>query len=201
MLLNFIPRSPSIRVVSIVLVAVFLFPELGIPIHQQLNVRNGLFDIVGLADTNDVFRHTPAFVGGHVNLDLVVSTNVFDFGSPGTNDAVEEFVWDKDLLVDQSRVGDGMVVVGANVLDDLLRLLDVCWDVAGNANANRGFDVSDLRNWNIEKMKNGEQMNSCHISISYPSYCNCHSEDSVHDGYDEPLLYRTISRSIVLLRT
>lgn len=137
-------RSPPVRVVSIGLVAVFLFPKLRVPIHQQLDVGNGLFHIVGLSDANDIFRHTPALAGRHVNIDLVVSANVLNLGTSGTNDTVEEFLRDIDLLVDHSRVGNGVVVVGANVLDDLLGLLDICRAVTGNSNADRGFHVSNL---------------------------------------------------------
>jgi len=54
---------------------------------------------------------------------------------------VKEFLWHVDLLVDASRVGDRVVVVGANVLEDLL---DVCRAVAGDSDADRADDVSDL---------------------------------------------------------
>jgi hypothetical protein len=69
---------------------------------------------------------------------------VLDLGSPGSNDAVKEFLRHVDLLVDASRVGDRVVVVGANVLDDLFGLLDVGRAVAGDSDADRGDDVSDL---------------------------------------------------------
>ena len=118
-----------------------MFPELGIPVHQQLDVRDGLFDVVELSDTNDVFGHAPALGRRHVDVDLVVSANVLDLGSPGSNDAVKEFLWHVDLLVDASRVGDRVVMVGANVLEDLL---DVCRAVAGDSNVDRADDVSDL---------------------------------------------------------
>lgn len=136
--------SPPHRVVSIGVVAVLLFPELGIPIHQQLDVQDGLFDVVGLSDANDVFGHAPTLGRRHVDVDLVVSANVLDLGTPGPDNAVKEFLRHVDLLVDASRVGDRVVVVGANVLDDLLGLLDVCRAVAGDPDADRGDDVSNL---------------------------------------------------------
>mmetsp|Transcript_15960 Transcript_15960/g.32711 ORF Transcript_15960/g.32711 Transcript_15960/m.32711 type:complete len:306 (+) Transcript_15960:603-1520(+) len=49
-----------------------------------------------------------------------------------------------NLLVDEPRVGDFVVVKVAKVTNDLLGGLDVLGAVAGNFDANRGSDVADL---------------------------------------------------------
>ena len=69
---------------------------------------------------------------------------MLDLGSSSSNDAVKEFLWNVNLLMDQSRMGDGVMMVGTKVLDDLFGSFDIGWDVTGDSNTNRGLDVSNL---------------------------------------------------------
>ena len=41
-------------------------------------------------------------------------------------------------------MGDGVMMVGTKVLDDLFGSFDIGWDVTSDSNANRGLDVSNL---------------------------------------------------------
>ncbi|VEU40889.1 unnamed protein product [Pseudo-nitzschia multistriata] len=69
---------------------------------------------------------------------------MLDFRSAGPDDTVEEFRWDVDLLMNEPRMGDLVVVVLAEVSDDLLGGLHVGGDVPGDSNSARRFHVSDL---------------------------------------------------------
>ena len=124
-------------------VAVLLLSQFGIPIHQQLDVRNGLFDVVRPSDTNNILVH--GRIGRHIDVDVIVSANVFDFTATGTNDTMKEFLWNVDFLVDEPRMGDFVVMVVAQIPDDLLGRLDVLRTVSSDSDTGRRCDISDLQ--------------------------------------------------------
>ncbi len=77
-------------------------------------------------------------------VDSVIAANMPNLRSPGADDAVEELLGHVYLAVDHAGVGDGVVVVGTEVFDDLLGLLDVGGAVAGDSDTGRRLDVSNL---------------------------------------------------------
>ena len=80
----------------------------------------------------------------------IISANVLDFRSAGPNDAVKVLLGDIDLLVAKARVGDLVVVVIAEVTEDLLGRLDVVRTVAGDSDAHRGRNFSNLKTFVVQ---------------------------------------------------
>lgn len=73
---------------------------------------------------------------------------------------MKEFLWDVDLLMNQSRMGDGVMMVGTKVFNNLFGSFDIGRDVTGNSNANRGFDVSNLLDFWMMRVKFKERNQS-----------------------------------------
>merc|ERR1712029_30194 len=100
---------PRKGVVTVHFIAILLFPQFRITFHQKLDIGNGLLDIIGLSDTDHVFRN--GFRRWHVHVDLVVATDVFDFRTSWADHAMEKLLRNVNFLMHESRMGNGMVMI------------------------------------------------------------------------------------------